>query len=143
MQKKWNLSLNNQIWVEFWDEIPNSTICLKFGINKHNELLNNEIRILPSQPKPDTNKKYMRKPGTDMTNSNSTQLKTIDIRKINLLKLRQRSLNIIFDFQNLNPLEFNKVTIKVTIKSSFLVRVKDLIRKDGCGLSLKTNGWQW
>jgi len=32
------------------------------------------------------------------------------MRKINLLKLRQRSLNIIFDYQDLNPEKFNKIT---------------------------------
>ena len=107
MKKNWHLFLNDEIWVEFWDEIPNSTLSIKFGINKHHELLNNEIRVLPLQPRPDTNITYLRSPGTDVLKSNDTQLKTIDIRKINLAKLRQRSLNIIFDYQDLNPEEFN------------------------------------
>ena len=113
MKKNWYLFLSDEIWVEFWDEIPNSTLSLKFIIDKNSELLNNEIRLLPKQPRPDTNEKYKRPPGLDISSANNTQLKSIDIRKINLLKLRQRSLNLIFDYQELNPEDFNTKTKNV------------------------------
>mgnify|MGYP006109751707 CR=1 FL=1 len=111
MKKNWYLHLDSVIWVEFWDEIPFSTISLKFVINKKNELINSEIRLLPLQPKPETNNKLERKPGIDITNNSNTQLMTINTRKINLLRLRQRSLNIIFDYQELNSDIFNKKTL--------------------------------
>ena len=110
MKKNWNLSIDSIIWVEFWDEIPLSTISLKFVINTSNELLNSEIRLLPLQPKPDTEVKYTRKPGEDNSIKTNSQLMTINTRKINLLKLRRRSLNIIFDYQELSPNIFNKKT---------------------------------
>ena len=110
MKKNWNLHLDNVIWVEFWDEIPSSTISLKFVINTNNELLNNEIRLLPLQPRPNTESKYKRKAGEDISINMNSQLMTIHTRQISLLKLRRRALNIIFDYQELNPTVFNKKT---------------------------------
>ena len=110
MKRNWYLHLSNEIWVEFWDEITNVTISLKFSISTNNELINSEVRLLPKQPHPDSATKYTRKAGTDITKSYNSQLMAIDIRKINLLKIRQRALNIIFDYQELNKDQFNKVT---------------------------------
>ena len=110
MKRNWYLQLSNEIWVEFWDEIPHVTMSLRFSISTNNELINSEVRLLPKQPNPDSAKKYTRKAGTDITKSYNSQLMAIDIRKINLLKIRQRALNIIFDYQELNKDHFNKVT---------------------------------
>lgn len=110
MKKKWNLDIDGVIWVEFWDEIPESTVSLKFVIDTKNELLNTEIRLLPSQPKPTSTGNYSRQAGHDVIKKPTSQLKTINTRMINLVSLRQRSLNIIFDYQELNPHSFNKKT---------------------------------
>ncbi len=110
MRKNWNLQIDDVIWVEFWDEIPLSTISLKFIINKNYELLNSEIRLLPLQPRPNTESTYKRKAGEDTSTKMNSQLMTVNTRQINLLKLRRRALNIIFDYQELNPKEFNKKT---------------------------------
>ena len=110
MKKNWNLQIDNVIWVEFWDEIPLSTISLKFIINNNNELLNSEIRLLPLQPKPNTDTTYKRKAGEDICTEKNSQLMTLHTRQVNLLKLRHRALNLIFDYQELNPKEFNKNT---------------------------------
>ena len=110
MKRNWYLHLSNEIWVEFWDEITNVTISLKFSISTNNELINSEVRLLPKQPHPDSSKKYTRKPGTDITKSYNSQLMAIDIRKINLLKIRQRALNIIFDYQDIDSEHFNNNT---------------------------------
>ena len=110
MKKNWNLEIKNDIWVEFWDELKANTVSLKYVYSDNNELINTEIRILPKQPKPDTNAKYNRKAGSDISKNITSQLKTVDMRKINLLILRQRSLNIIFDYQDLNPDHFNQIT---------------------------------
>ena len=110
MKRNWYLHLSKDIWVEFWDEIPNATISVRFTVSKNKELINSEIRLLPKQPHPYSTKNYSRKPGTDITNSDNSQIMTIDIRKINLLKMRQRALNIIFDYQEINSEHFNKIT---------------------------------
>ena len=107
MKKNWNLQIDDVIWVEFWDEIPLSTISLKFIINKNYELLNSEIRLLPLQPRPNTESTYKRIAGEDTSTKMNSQLMTVNTRQINLLKLRRRALNIIFDYQELNPKEFN------------------------------------
>ena len=110
MKKNWNLQIDKVIWVEFWDEIPLSTISLKFIINKNSELLNSEIRLLPLQPKPNTATTYKRKAGEDISTEKNSQLMTVHTRQINMLRLRRRALNIIFDYQVLKPKEFNKKT---------------------------------
>ncbi len=110
MKRNWYLHLSKDIWVEFWDEIPNATMGVRFIVSKNKELINSEIRLLPKQPRPESTKNYKRKPGTDITNSDNSQIMTVDIRKINLLKIRQRALNIIFDYQDIDSEHFNKIT---------------------------------
>ena len=49
MKRNWYLHLSKDIWVEFWDEIPNATISVRFTVSNNKELIKSEIRLLPNK----------------------------------------------------------------------------------------------